>query len=114
MLHLRYMFTRVFKNMCAILKQHSHVFEQTCLQNAQFLYHELPIRLAKRIKELDSLPYGLSLTEPVLKVKSWYAQSFRSILSGTVACKCKAYPYAHLLMHIQTVFVLNFHFRQEA
>mmetsp|Transcript_42442 Transcript_42442/g.83277 ORF Transcript_42442/g.83277 Transcript_42442/m.83277 type:complete len:388 (-) Transcript_42442:152-1315(-) len=51
------------------------------LQNSQFLYKELPIRLAKRTKELDSLPYGLSLTEPVLKVKSWYAQSFRDILS---------------------------------
>ena len=31
------------------------------LQGAQFLHKELPIRLARRAAELDSLPYGLSL-----------------------------------------------------
>lgn len=51
------------------------------IKNSQFLYKELPIRLAKRAKELDSLPYGLSDADPVLKVKSWYTKSFRDILS---------------------------------
>lgn len=56
--------------------------DDTRLANAQFLYKELPIRLAKRTKELDNLPYGLGLTEPVLKVKSWYSKSFHHILSS--------------------------------
>jgi hypothetical protein len=40
------------------------------LASARFLHRELPIRLAKRVKELESLPYGLSQMPPVLKVRS--------------------------------------------
>jgi pyruvate dehydrogenase kinase 2/3/4 len=42
----------------------------------QFLLEELPVRLAHRIKELDSLPHGLSDMPSIQKVKHWYAQSF--------------------------------------
>lgn len=54
---------------------------ESFIQSARFLHSELPIRLAKRIVELDSLPYGLSYTPPVIKVRGWYEQSFRDILS---------------------------------
>lgn len=44
---------------------------------------ELPVRLAKRIVELESLPYGLSHTEPVMQVRSWYEDSFSEVISTT-------------------------------
>lgn len=48
------------------------------LASAQFLAQQLPIRLAKRVMELDSLPYGLSQTPAVQTVKGWYKLSFKS------------------------------------
>ena len=48
------------------------------LASAQFLSQQLPIRLAKRVMELDSLPYGLSQTPAVQTVKGWYKLSFKS------------------------------------
>lgn len=38
------------------------------LLSAQFLHKELPIRMARRVMELESLPFGLSQKHPVLKV----------------------------------------------
>ena len=38
------------------------------LFSAQFLHKELPIRIARRTLELQSLPFGLSLKPAVLKV----------------------------------------------
>jgi len=55
--------------------------KEALLSSAVFLHRELPIRLAKRVKELESLPYGLSQMEPVLRVKRWYEESFREILA---------------------------------
>jgi pyruvate dehydrogenase kinase 2/3/4 len=40
------------------------------------LQDELPIRLAHRVKELDTLPNGLNEMPSIIKVKNWYAQSF--------------------------------------
>ena len=48
------------------------------LASAQFLAQQLPIRLARRVMELDSLPYGLSHTAAVQCVKGWYKTSFKS------------------------------------
>ena len=43
---------------------------------AKYVYHEIPIRLARRGKDLDRLPYGLSHMKSIRKVHSWYFQSF--------------------------------------
>ncbi|GER51742.1 mitochondrial pyruvate dehydrogenase kinase [Striga asiatica] len=51
------------------------------LISAQFLHKELPIRIARRAIELDSLPCGLSLKPAVLKVRDWYLDSFRDLRS---------------------------------
>ncbi|KAG6428254.1 hypothetical protein SASPL_112505 [Salvia splendens] len=51
------------------------------LISAQFLHKELPIRIARRAVELESLPYGLSLKPAVLKVRDWYLESFRDVRS---------------------------------
>lgn len=49
------------------------------LFSAQFLHKELPIRIARRALELETLPYGLSLKPAVLKVRDWYLDSFRDL-----------------------------------
>lgn len=48
----------------------------TLLKAAGFLSEELPIRLAHRVVELESLPDGLSKMPSINRVKEWYAQSF--------------------------------------
>ncbi|KAI3707719.1 hypothetical protein L6452_26348 [Arctium lappa] len=48
---------------------------------AQFLHKELPIRIARRAIELESLPYGLSEKPAILKVRDWYLDSFRDLRS---------------------------------
>jgi pyruvate dehydrogenase kinase 2/3/4 len=42
--------------------------ERTLLLAAQFLHKELPIRIARRALDLDSLPFGLSTKPAILKV----------------------------------------------
>ncbi|KAF7054039.1 hypothetical protein CFC21_061809 [Triticum aestivum] len=53
--------------------------ERNLLLSAQFLHKELPIRIARRALDLDSLPFGLSHKPAVLKVRDWYLDSFRDI-----------------------------------
>uniref|UniRef100_A0A5B6ZP93 Protein-serine/threonine kinase n=1 Tax=Davidia involucrata TaxID=16924 RepID=A0A5B6ZP93_DAVIN len=53
--------------------------ERNLLISAQFLHKELPIRIARRAIELESLPYGLSEKPAVLKVRDWYLDSFRDL-----------------------------------
>ncbi|KAF5184273.1 [Pyruvate dehydrogenase (acetyl-transferring)] kinase protein [Thalictrum thalictroides] len=55
--------------------------ERNLLISAQFLHKELPIRIARRAIELESLPYGLSEKPAVLKVRDWYLDSFRDLRS---------------------------------
>lgn len=45
---------------------------QQRILNAQFLYKELPIRIAQRAVELLTLPHGLSEAEPIQKVARIY------------------------------------------
>lgn len=44
--------------------------QKNLLISAQFLHKQLPIRLARRVMELERLPFGLSQKHPVLKVPS--------------------------------------------
>lgn len=55
--------------------------EQQLIWGARFLRNELPIRLAHRAVELDSMPYGLSRRLPVVQVRDWYVQSFKELRS---------------------------------
>ncbi|CAL9207117.1 unnamed protein product [Musa hybrid cultivar] len=55
--------------------------EKNLLLSAQFLHKELPVRIARRAIELESLPFGLSQKPAVLKVRDWYLESFREIRS---------------------------------
>ncbi|CAI7853931.1 unnamed protein product, partial [Closterium sp. NIES-53] len=57
----------------------SYPTERNLITAAQFLHHELPVRLAHRVTELENLPYGLSDKAPILKVRDWYVDSFKDI-----------------------------------
>ncbi|CAI5526394.1 unnamed protein product [Closterium sp. Naga37s-1] len=57
----------------------SYPTERNLITAAQFLHHELPVRLAHRVTELENLPYGLSDKAPILKVRDWYVDSFKEI-----------------------------------
>lgn len=50
------------------------MFKASC-----FVVRELPIRLAHRIKELESLPNGLNKMNDVIQVRDWYTQSFKEL-----------------------------------
>merc|ERR1740117_2769093 len=52
------------------------------LRNAQFLHNELPIRLAQRVQELNSLPYGLSQLPQIQSVQEWYTQYFNLLVQS--------------------------------
>ena len=43
------------------------------LYSAKFLHNELSIRIARRVIELEDLPYGLSHKPAVLKVNYYYS-----------------------------------------
>lgn len=47
---------------------------------AQLLHRELPIRLAHRVEELQTLPYGLSAMPSVRKVRELYVNSFADLV----------------------------------
>eukprot|EP01061_Rhynchopus_euleeides_P046763 TRINITY_DN902_c0_g1_i1.p1 TRINITY_DN902_c0_g1~~TRINITY_DN902_c0_g1_i1.p1 ORF type:complete len:482 (+),score=107.98 TRINITY_DN902_c0_g1_i1:393-1838(+) len=51
------------------------------LNFAKYVYHEVPIRLARRGKDLDRLPYGLSHMPSIRQVHQWYFQSFVAMRS---------------------------------
>ncbi len=53
---------------------------ENLLRGARFLHKELPVRLAHRIRELDSLPFGLSEMPSVAVVKQMYVESFRDLV----------------------------------
>lgn len=45
----------------------------------QFICEELPIRLAKKVKDLETAPFGLNEMPLTLKVRDWYAQLFAEL-----------------------------------
>ena len=53
--------------------------ERTLIQIASFLRRELPVRLARRVIELQQLPEGLHSMRSVQRVREWYEQSFVEI-----------------------------------
>jgi pyruvate dehydrogenase kinase 2/3/4 len=48
---------------------------------SQFIVEELPIRLAKKVKDLEAAPFGLHGMPSTVKVRNWYAQSFEELVS---------------------------------
>ena len=45
------------------------------LNSSRFLYNELPIRLSRRIKELEQLPIDLDSNHEIFIIRDWYVKS---------------------------------------
>jgi len=58
----------------------SQASQQVLNQVASFIHHEMPIRLARRIKDLDQVPY-LSQMPSVQAVKEIYISSFLTLIN---------------------------------
>ena len=43
------------------------------------IYNEIPIRLAKRVTDLNSLPFGLSKNHSINRIREWYLLSFEEL-----------------------------------
>lgn len=57
----------------------SNLNTKKLIESANFLHHELPIRLAHRVCDLEQLPHGLNEMQSVKQVKDWYIKSFEEI-----------------------------------
>ena len=53
----------------------------TVLQVGSFLRREMPVRFAHRIRDLESLPYGLGEMRSIETVKQWYQDSLDDIIA---------------------------------
>ncbi|KAK4048393.1 [Pyruvate dehydrogenase (acetyl-transferring)] kinase isozyme 2 [Microbotryomycetes sp. JL221] len=92
----------------ALWKQilHYATFPQTGVSLRQMVMfgqnpsQELPIRLAHRVKELDTLPNNLNRMPSIEKVKKWYAESFEELVT---------FPKPDLPASIQEAFVRASH-----
>ena len=60
-------------NMQNIPKKNQIIF------SSQYLYNELPIRLAHRVKDLENLPLQLESHHEIFKVRDWYLESLDDI-----------------------------------
>jgi hypothetical protein len=75
--------------------------DESLLTNAQNLHADLTVRLARRAIELRNLPYGLSVTEPVRVVASWYQESFQELVSSRVS---HSYAFKCVLLCVLVCF----------
>lgn len=46
------------------------------------IYNEMPIRLAKRVTDLNNFPFGLSKTHSINKIREWYLISFYELTNA--------------------------------
>lgn len=75
--------------------------QRTLIQIANFLRRELPVRLARRVVELKSLPGGLDQMPSVQRVREWYQHSFVAIRrSPPVVCAESEASFCALLEEI--------------
>lgn len=63
-----------------VLLNHAHT-KQKLITGGQWLLHELKVRLAKQVYDLDRAPYGLILMNSARKVRNWYLVSFEELHS---------------------------------
>src|SRR5262245_25076207 len=56
---------------------------EALLEEAQFLYQELPVRLSHRVVELEKLPFGLAAMPSVRTVHRMYVESLRDLISAS-------------------------------
>jgi len=64
-----------------LYSQCSDLTDQSRLKYAQFIWDELPIRVAHRITELTNLPYNLSLMPSIQAVRELYIENFKHMIN---------------------------------
>jgi pyruvate dehydrogenase kinase 2/3/4 len=69
--------TNVTKNF--LLNMDKLTYKNKIISSSKFLYQELPIRLSKRIKDLEKLPIDLDKSHEIFKVRDWYVKSLDDI-----------------------------------
>ena len=75
--------------------------QRMLLQLADFLRRELMVRLARKVRELDTLPDGLGAMPSVLTVRSWYLQSFVDIRdSREPVCPESEHEFFQVVKHL--------------
>lgn len=62
-----------------LLNMNNLTYKNKIISSSQFLYQELPIRLSKRIQDLEKLPIDLDSTHEIFKVRDWYVKSLDDI-----------------------------------
>lgn len=65
----------------SLLSFGTKISPQKLIQSARFLQHELPVRYAHRVKNLEELPHGLSEMPSVKHVREWYIHSVEELLA---------------------------------
>jgi len=74
----------------------------TLIQNTSFLKKEIPIRLSKRVFDLDSIKFGLSTNPIILSIKDLYLQSaIRSIEHREIKNIADAISFKDLIKDIK-------------
>ena len=72
-------------------------------EQAQFLHQELPIRLAKRVVQLEQLPGNITNLESLQRIHELYIDSFERILNHSkVNSSSKIESFAELLSDIKS------------
>lgn len=64
-----------FVNRKFLLNMNNLKYEDRILNSSIFLHNELPIRLSRRIKELEELPIDLNSKHQIFKIRDWYVKS---------------------------------------
>ncbi|CAI5756189.1 unnamed protein product [Candida verbasci] len=73
---------------------------------SKFIVEELPIRLAKKVKDLENAPLNLNQSPSTIKVKNWYAQSFQELTElkkPVIDEKLQKLLYQNVSSHLQSL-----------
>ena len=77
-------------------------FKNNSFQHSQFLHKELPIRISKRILNLQDLPYELNKYSSIQEIHDLYIDSFKKLIKQKEPiCKRDCQEYTKLLLNLR-------------
>lgn len=89
-----------FQQLCNMVKD-GKTDKKMLQMGALFLKNEIPIRMAKMIGDLESLPYGLSATNSIFRLRRIYISSFNQLVTyPTKEIEQDYVPFIELLRDI--------------
>ena len=72
--------------------------------STKFIKEEIPIRMAQRIADLNSLPFGLNQNHSISKIREWYVISFSELLNENIKNYSKNEEYEEFKNVIQKIY----------